>query len=70
MNYIDYGLSCCDASEIAKEEAGRFDLADVFSRLSREDALAGYEAEERFYETGSFSGIEDFTRYIEGKGED
>jgi NDP-sugar pyrophosphorylase family protein len=67
MNYIDYGLSCCEASEFVKEEADIFDLADVFARISREGELAGFEAEHRFYEIGSYAGIEDFTRYIKPK---
>ena len=64
MHYIDYGLSCCDAAEIAKENADCFDIADVFTRLSKEGNLAGFEVTERFYEVGSFSGIEDFCSYI------
>ena len=64
MSYIDYGLSCCSAAVIAKENADCFDLADVFTRLSKEGNLAGFEVTERFYEVGSFPGIEDFCDYI------
>ncbi|MDR1875261.1 MAG: NTP transferase domain-containing protein [Synergistaceae bacterium] len=64
MRYIDYGLSCCSAGEISKEEGESFDVADVFARLSAEGQLAGFETTERFYETGSFAGIDDFRRYI------
>jgi hypothetical protein len=63
MNYIDYGLSCCRASEISGEKSDHFDIADVFERLSRAGELAGFETGERFYEIGSFGGIEDFRRY-------
>jgi NDP-sugar pyrophosphorylase family protein len=66
MNYIDYGLSCCDASVFVNEVADIFDLAGVFSRISREGGLAGFEAEHRFYEIGSHAGIEDFADYIDG----
>ena len=64
MRYIDYGLSCCRAAEIAKVDADSFDLADVFTRLSKEGKLAGVEVTERFYEIGSFSGIEDFRGHV------
>ncbi|MDR1514728.1 MAG: NTP transferase domain-containing protein [Synergistaceae bacterium] len=67
MDYIDYGLSCCKADEILKETRDAFDIADVFSRLSSEGQLAGFEATERFYEIGSFGGIADFSRYLEGR---
>jgi NDP-sugar pyrophosphorylase family protein len=70
MNYIDYGLSCCEASEFAKEEADIFDLAGVFSRIACEGGMAGFEAEHRFYEIGSRAGIEDFSDYINGTGSD
>jgi NDP-sugar pyrophosphorylase family protein len=64
MNCIDYGLNCCLAEEIAGIEEESFDIADVFSSLSRDGKLAGVEVFTRFYEIGSFSGIEDFRRYI------
>ena len=64
MRYIDYGLNCCGAAEIAKENADCFDLADIFTRLSKEGNLAGFEVTERFYEIGSFPGIEDFRGYV------
>jgi NDP-sugar pyrophosphorylase family protein len=64
MSYIDYGLTCCLASEISKESAERFDIADVLTRFSIEGELAGFEVSERFYEIGSFDGIEDFGRYV------
>jgi NDP-sugar pyrophosphorylase family protein len=64
MNYIDYGLSCCKANEILKEKHEFFDIAGVFTRLSSEGQLAGFEAVERFYEIGSFAGIADLSDYL------
>jgi hypothetical protein len=64
MNYIDYGLSCCSASDISEEDDDSFDIAGVLTRLSGEGQLAGFEATERFYEIGSFDGIDDFRSYI------
>ncbi|MDR3254848.1 MAG: NTP transferase domain-containing protein [Synergistaceae bacterium] len=67
MNYIDYGLSCLLSSEISNEKNDFFDLSDFFTRLSSGGQLAGYEVTERFYEIGSFSGIDDFSCFIKGK---
>lgn len=64
MQYIDYGLSCCNLSEILCVEQDTFDIADVFNRLAKQGNLAGYEASCRFYEIGSFNGISDFEQYI------
>jgi NDP-sugar pyrophosphorylase family protein len=41
-----------------------FDLSDIYSSLSAESLLAGYEVTERFYEIGSFSGLEETKRYL------
>jgi hypothetical protein len=63
MNYIDYGLTCCGAPEISRQDGEVFDLADVYAGLSREGQLAGFEVHTRFYEIGSFGGMADFRRY-------
>jgi hypothetical protein len=47
------------------EQSDTFDIADTFARLSNGGQLAGFEATERFYEIGSFAGMEDFRRYAE-----
>ena len=67
MKYVDYGLSCCRASELPRESRESFDLAEIFTRLAEEGELAGFEASERFYEIGSFAGMDDFDRYISEK---
>ena len=38
-----------------------FDLADVFTSLSKENQLDFYEVHDRFYEIGSQQGIKDFS---------
>jgi NDP-sugar pyrophosphorylase family protein len=56
MRHVDYGLSGLSAGALA----GRpevFDLAEVFTALSGQGLLAGYEVEERFYEIGSPKGL-------------
>lgn len=58
MHYIDYGLG------IANEQAFQaipndktYDLALLYQELLLQNQLAAFEIKERFYETGSFSGI-------------
>jgi NDP-sugar pyrophosphorylase family protein len=67
MKYVDYGLSCCRASELERDSRARFDLAEIFTKLAGEGELAGFEVSERFYEIGSFAGMEDFARYMREK---
>jgi N-acetyl-alpha-D-muramate 1-phosphate uridylyltransferase len=55
MAYIDYGLGALHAD--ALREPGD-DLAQVYQALLRRGELAGFEVRERFYEIGSFSGVE------------
>ena len=68
MKYIDYGLGAfhCSAFDDAPSE-GSYDLADVYQKLLRDGQLAGLEVKQRFYEVGSFSGIEDFGNYLKEK---
>ncbi len=65
MKYIDYGLSIFreEAFESFKE-LKKFDLAEVHRKLLSENELLGFEVNERFYEVGSFNGIEEFKSYI------
>jgi NDP-sugar pyrophosphorylase family protein len=57
MQHIDWGLSVVKAALLAQRPAGTaFDLADVFSELSRRGELAGHEISTRFYEIGSIEG--------------
>ncbi|MDF1756853.1 MAG: nucleotidyltransferase family protein [Legionellaceae bacterium] len=65
MNYIDYGLAIVNKKVFADFSSETvFDLADLYYKLSIQGLLAGYEVFERFYEVGSFSGIEDTESYF------
>lgn len=65
MQYIDYGLGAFSRSAFEEHPAGKpLDLADVYKRLVERGELEGFEVKERFYEIGSFQGIEDLTRYL------
>jgi NDP-sugar pyrophosphorylase family protein len=64
MNFIDYGLSVVSSSIFDIYSANSFfDLSDVYNKLSLQGGLSGHEVYKRFYEIGSYSGlneIEDF----------
>jgi NDP-sugar pyrophosphorylase family protein len=63
MHHIDYGLGCLSAS-IFDGLSGNFDLADVYSRLSRQGQLTGFLAKNRFYEIGSLSGLAEMAEFL------
>ncbi len=41
-----------------------FDLSEVYGKLLEKDLLAGYEVKERFYEIGSFTGLEETDKFL------
>jgi NDP-sugar pyrophosphorylase family protein len=60
MHHIDYGLGVLRASALdgwPRDEV--VDLANVYGRLVEQEALAGYEVKERFYEIGSPAGLQE-----------
>jgi NDP-sugar pyrophosphorylase family protein len=61
MRHIDYGLGVFHRRAF---EGGETDLAEVFEALLASDELAAHEVGERFYEVGSFEGIQDLERYL------
>jgi NDP-sugar pyrophosphorylase family protein len=66
MYYIDYGLSCL-TSDLFAERENSFDLVDLYSELAAQKSLAAFEVKERFYEVGSFEGIETLTSFLKRK---
>jgi NDP-sugar pyrophosphorylase family protein len=65
FEWVDYGLSVLArdvVAEIPPEEV--VDLADLFTKLSREGRLAGFEVNERFYEIGSPEGLDELERLL------
>ena len=60
MQHIDWGLGIVRAEALAtRPENEPFDLAEVYSDLSRQGKLAGYEVTTRFYEIGSAAGLKE-----------
>jgi NDP-sugar pyrophosphorylase family protein len=68
MHHIDYGLGVFHQSafEIAPGDQPH-DLATVYQDLLKQDQLAAFEVNQRFYEIGSFEGLEETRRYLAGQ---
>lgn len=65
MKYIDYGLGIFNKKAfewIPKNQD--YDLAVLYQDLLKKHQLTGFEVEQRFYEVGSFIGIEELGCYL------
>jgi N-acetyl-alpha-D-muramate 1-phosphate uridylyltransferase len=66
LTFIDYGLGALRADVLkAYPENTRFDLAEVYAGLVSKHDLAAYEVTERFFEIGSFVGIQELEAKLE-----
>ncbi|MDR3077583.1 MAG: NTP transferase domain-containing protein [Planctomycetota bacterium] len=69
MRHIDYGLGALSAAVLSRVEEGAFaDLADLYRELLADGLLAGLEVRERFYEIGSFAGLEELSARLARRG--
>jgi N-acetyl-alpha-D-muramate 1-phosphate uridylyltransferase len=67
MTHIDYGLGILRREVMERQPAGEpFDLAEVYHQLSINGQLAGHEIQERFYEIGSFEGLQETEMFLSG----
>ena len=65
FEYIDYGFSIVRKEAFSPYlEKDKFDLKDVFKDLISKNQMLGYEVFNRFYEIGSFKGIEETKDYL------
>jgi NDP-sugar pyrophosphorylase family protein len=65
MRHIDYGLGILNAAALARVPDGQAcDLATLYQELLEAGELAAFEVSHRFYEIGSFSGIEELRTYL------
>ena len=65
MVYIDYGLGILQAKTLALyAEDSPFDLSQVYQDLIQQGQLAGFETPDRFYEIGSFAGLEETRQHL------
>lgn len=72
MTHIDWGLGAFRASAfsayMSKESAAeKLDLATVYQDLLARGEVLGYEVTERFYEIGSFAGLEETRALLASK---
>ena len=65
MEYIDYGLGVLQAKALEPyPEASPFDLSQVYKDLIQQDQLSSFEVSKRFYEIGSFAGLDETRRHL------
>jgi NDP-sugar pyrophosphorylase family protein len=64
MHHIDYGAVILRVNALDLIPKWPYDLAYLYSRLVDSGLMLGYEITERFYEIGSYEGIEDAGRYF------
>jgi NDP-sugar pyrophosphorylase family protein len=65
MRHIDYGLGVFHRTALAAlPEAQFYDLATLYQELLEQGTLAAYEVGQRFYEIGSFAGLEETRQYL------
>ncbi|MBK9334529.1 MAG: NTP transferase domain-containing protein [Ignavibacteria bacterium] len=66
MKYIDYGLGILSKSVFEEfKDKKVFDLEEVYKSLLNKNELSGYEVKERFYEIGSFNGLDETREYLQ-----
>jgi len=70
MQFVDYGISVWrrDIVDSMVPKGAEADLADLFVVLSGSGQLAGWEAQERFYEIGSPKGLNDLESLLRTGG--
>ena len=62
MHYIDYGLGVFNQEALGSDKVT--DLAQLYQSLLQKQQLAAFEVKERFYEIGSFAGIQELEHYL------
>lgn len=66
MLHIDYGLGLLSAALLTGRPAGMaFDLAELYTQLSDEGRLAGFEVFHRFHEIGTPAALAETERFLE-----
>jgi NDP-sugar pyrophosphorylase family protein len=65
MVYIDYGVSLLRKNILRFVPEGMVNsLEDVFKEMIKQNSMLAFETKERFYEIGSFKGLEEFSNFI------
>ena len=64
LDHIDYGLSILNKLALDKIDKMCYDLSVVFEKMLDLDQLAALEIKSRFYEIGSFKGLDELRRKL------
>jgi N-acetyl-alpha-D-muramate 1-phosphate uridylyltransferase len=64
MYFIDAGISIYRKKALEILPPGKTDLGVMIEGLVKEQQLAGFETDQRFYEIGSLQGLQDFEIYL------
>jgi NDP-sugar pyrophosphorylase family protein len=68
MNYIDYGLALLRKEVFLSHKYPRaFGLDSVYKNLIVDDQLLAFEVKKRFYEIGSFGGLNETKKYLSAR---
>ena len=68
MHYIDYGVGILKYKPFETYALDQsFDLSELYENLSKNNLLKAFEVTNRFYEIGSFNGINDISQYLKNK---
>lgn len=68
MEYIDYGLSLIRKSAFDLVPTNKkIDLSSIFETFVKDQQMLGFPVRQRFYEIGSFQGIENARQYFNSK---
>ena len=66
LQYIDYGASYLNKKIFMNEKKNqKFDLSELYEKISKKNKLIGYKVKKRFYEIGSYNGINELKKYLE-----
>lgn len=68
MHWIDYGLGGLTSEVLHALPDDRRDLSDLYTSLSAEGLLFGYEVSERFYEIGTVEGLRETDEFLRRQG--
>ena len=64
LQWIDYGLGGLESRLLPDGNAGKRDLADLYTQLAARGELFGFPATERFYEIGSPRALIETARFL------
>ena len=65
MVYIDYGVTILSKRVLDRIPKGLvYSLESLFTSLIKQKEMLAFETKERFYEIGSYSGLEEFKKYV------